>query len=104
MTYVSELGTESESVLHCLPDGVALVGNDLTIHWANGCLRRWFPATDFTGLSFYTALGNPESLGADTCALQSSLNTGTAQSATLQTADGKYYQVHASPPEPAETL
>lgn len=97
MTYVSELGTESESVLHCLPDGVALVGADLTIHWANGCLRRWFPATDFTGMNFYAALGNPESLGMDTCSLQNSLSSGLAKSSTLQTSDGKYYQVHASP-------
>ncbi len=97
MTYVSELGTESESVLHCLPNGVALVGSDLTIQWSNGCLRRWFPGTDLVGCSFYSAIGNPELLGADACPLQSSLNTGAAQSSTLQTIDGKFYQVHASP-------
>ncbi|MDZ4848390.1 MAG: response regulator [Pirellulaceae bacterium] len=97
MTYVSELGTESENVLHCLPDGVALVGSDLLIHWANGCLRRWFPTAQFSGVNFYAALGNPDSVGADTCALQSSLNTGKSQSATLLASDGKYYQVHASP-------
>ncbi len=96
VTYVSELGTESEQVLHCLPEGVALVGNDLAIHWANACLRRWFPKLD-SGDNFYAALGNPDFMGADVCPLQVALDSGAAHNSTLQTADGKYLQIHASP-------
>ncbi|MFN9913895.1 MAG: two-component system response regulator, partial [Pirellulaceae bacterium] len=97
MNYISELGTESEQVLHCLPDGVALVGSDLSVHWANACLKRWFPAADWGGMNFYAAMGNPEPVGVEGCPLQSSLESNNPSSSTLQTADGRYYQVHASP-------
>ncbi len=99
MTYVSELGTESEQVLHCLPDGVALVGTDLSVHWANACLKKWFPQADWAGSNFYASLGNPEPVGLDACPLLGSLQSGRAQSSTLKTSDGKYFQVHASPLE-----
>jgi CheY-like chemotaxis protein len=97
VNYISELGTESEQVLHCLPDGVALVGSDLSVHWANACLKRWFPAADWGGMNFYAAMGNPEPVGVEGCPLQSSLESNNPSSSTLQTADGRYYQVHASP-------
>jgi two-component system, sensor histidine kinase SagS len=93
---MTELGTESEQVLHCLPDGVALVDADLTVHWANACLKKWFPSTEWQGVNFYQAMGNPEPVGVDSCPLQSSLDSGHASSATLQSADGKFFQVHAS--------
>lgn len=96
MTEFSELGTESESVLHCLPNGVALVSPDLTIQWANGCLRRWFPEAPLVGSNFYAAIGNPNYIGADACPLNTALQTNIPRSGTIQTGSGKFFQVHAS--------
>ncbi|MCY2976879.1 MAG: response regulator [Planctomycetota bacterium] len=96
MTEFSELGTESESVLHCLPNGVALVSADLTIQWANGCLRRWFPDANLVGSNFYSAIGNPDYIGADACPLNTALQTNIPRSGTIQVGSGKYFQIHAS--------
>jgi len=94
---ISVAGIAAEDVLNCLPDGVALLGTDLTILWANQCLQDWFGGVDRTGENFYSALANPEIVGAGLCPLHTCFSSGLNASTTLQTQNGKYYLIHAAP-------
>jgi len=94
---ISVAGIAAEDVLNCLPDGVALLGGDLTILWANQCFQQWFGGVDRTGENFYSALGNPEIVGAGLCPLQTCFSSGRKASTTLQTNKGNYYHIHAAP-------
>ncbi len=94
---INAAGIAAEDVLNCLPDGVALLGNDLTILWANECLQEWFGGVDRTGENFYSALANPEIVGAGHCPLQTCFSSGRNASTTLQTQNGNYYHIHAAP-------
>ena len=97
MAKISVAGIAAEDVLNCLPDGVALLGADLTVLWANGCFQEWFGGVDRTGENFYSALGNPEIVGAGHCPLQTCFSSGRNASTTLQTQKGNYYHIHAAP-------
>ena len=97
MAKISVAGIAAEDVLNCLPDGVALLGGDLTILWANQCFQQWFGGVDRTGENFYSALANPEMVGAGLCPLQTCFSSGRKASATLQTQKGSYYHIHAAP-------
>ena len=94
---ISIAGIVAEDVLNCLPDGVALLGADLTILWTNNCFHEWFGGVDRTGENFYSALANPEIVGADHCPLQTCFSSGRNASTTLQTQKGSYYHIHAAP-------
>jgi len=94
---ISIAGIAAEDVLNCLPDGVALLGGDLTILWANQCFQHWFGGVDRTGENFYSALANPEIVGAGLCPLQTCFSSGRKSSTTLQTQKGNYYHIHAAP-------
>ena len=94
---ISVAGIAAEDVLHCLPDGVALLGLDLTILWANDCLQQWFGGVDRTGENFYSALGNPEIVGAGLCPLQTCFSSGCNATTTLQTIKGRFFHIHAAP-------
>ena len=97
MPKISIAGIVAEDVLNCLPDGVALLGADLTILWTNNCFHEWFGGVDRTGENFYSALANPEIVGADHCPLQTCFSSGRNASTTLQTQKGSYYHIHAAP-------
>ncbi len=97
MAKISVAGIAAEDVLNCLPDGVALLGVDLTILWANQCFQQWFGGVDRTGENFYSALANPEIVGAGLCPLQTCFSSGRKAGTTLQTHKGNYYHIHAAP-------
>ncbi len=97
MAKISVAGVAAEEVLNCLPDGVVILGHDLSILWANQSLLNWFGGVDRTGENFYSALGNPELLGTGVCPLQQCFSSGCIASTTLQTHKGHYYHVHAVP-------
>jgi len=94
---ISVAGIAAEDVLNCLPDGVALLGCDLTILWANQCFQQWFGGVDRTGENFYSALANPDIMGAGLCPLQTCFSSGRKASTTLHTQKGNYYHIHAAP-------
>jgi CheY-like chemotaxis protein len=94
---ISVAGIAADDVLNCLPEGVAILGADLTILWANDCFQGWFGGVDRTGENFYSALANPEIVGAGLCPVQSCFSSGRNATTTLQTQKGNYYHVHAAP-------
>ena len=88
---------QAGDILRDMPDGVALLDDAHQILWANRRLLEWTGKDDVLALSFYDALDSPEIVGPDFCPFHTALATGKPISTTLQTADGLYYQVHASP-------
>lgn len=94
---INVAGIAAEDVLNCLPDGVAILGSDLTVLWANQCLENWFGGVDRTGENFYSALANPELLGTGICPLETCFSGRRRATATLQTQKGSYFHMHAAP-------
>ena len=91
------------AILEQLPDGVALVRGDDTIDWANGRLASWCARADLRGLNFFEALGRPDMLGPDTSPFSEAIATGRTTTATLRTADNRYFHVQAAVATPAGT-
>ena len=84
------------SVLEHLPDGIALVREDDTIIWSNGLLAAWCGKPDLRGLNFFEALNRPEMLGPDASPFRVAITTGRTTTATLRTADNRYYHLQAA--------
>ncbi len=85
------------AILDCLPEGVAIVDQDLHVVWVNKQLANWFSEETLLAQSFYDALGNPETMGTEVCPLQTALATDRSSNCTLQCSNGKYYQLYAVP-------
>jgi two-component system, sensor histidine kinase SagS len=96
---ISVAGIAADEVLNCLPEGVAVLGSDMSIIWTNQCFRDWFGGVDRTGEDFYSAVGNPEIQGAGKCPLKSSSISGRKYSARLKRDNSSgspaYYHVHS---------
>lgn len=95
MAKISVAGVAAEDILNCLPEGVAMVGPDLTILWSNNCFDSWAGEVSRVGENFYSALGTPEQMGP--CPIQCCFLNGEAATSTLHTQAGKYYHLHAAP-------
>lgn len=96
ITELEGVSLPMEDILDHLPDGVAIVDEELAIQWTNRALRDWIPNNPI-GVSFYTALGEPSILGAELCPFRSALERNRPSSGTLQTNDNRFFQIHASP-------
>ena len=83
-------------ILRDMPDGIALLDCDYQIIQANNKMASWFDMTNFTGLNFYKAIGNPEILGAELSPLGTALAKQTTCTATMQLND-KFYQLNVAP-------
>jgi CheY-like chemotaxis protein len=88
---------QNEQILESMPDGVALLGRDNSVIWANGQLARWCQKESIVGENFYSVLMSPEILGPDFCPFHTALTTGHASNSMLRSSDNRYYQVHAAP-------
>ncbi len=86
-----------EAILDCLPDGVAIVDQQLQIVWTNRQFANWFDGETPLGQPFYEAIANPEIIGSEVCPLQTAMATDRASNCTLQCSNGKYYQLYAIP-------
>lgn len=84
MAKISVAGIAADEVMNCLPEGVAVLGEDTSILWANQCFREWFGGVDRTGEHFYSVLGHPEIQGSGKCPLEACSSTGRKFSARLK--------------------
>jgi len=82
--------------LEYLPDGIALVRGDDTIAWSNIRLAGWCRKPDLRGLNFFDALDRPEMLGPDANPFRTAIATGRTTTATLRTADNRYFHLQAA--------
>ena len=90
---------QSGVMLRDMPEGVALLDADLRVLWANHRLLQWAGRDGETpmGMNFYELLNHPEIMGPDFCPFHTALATGEESNSTLQSPDGRYFQVHAAP-------
>jgi CheY-like chemotaxis protein len=97
---------ESAAVLESLPDGVALLDESGMICWANRQLTAWCGGSlDTAGRTLFEALGQPETVGTSAqpagCAaadpLRAALDCRATTSATLRTADNRFFHLRAAP-------
>lgn len=84
-------------ILEAIPDGVAVVTDELQILWANRQFEAWCQADHIIGKTFYEALGTPEILGPDFCPLHTALGSSQPSTSTLRLSDSRYFQVTGSP-------
>ena len=87
---------DASSILEHIPDGIALVRDDDTIVWANRRLAAWCGKPDLCGLNFFEALDRPEMLGPDASPFRVAIATGRTTTATMRTADNRYYHLQAT--------
>ncbi len=99
---------QSDSILDCIPFGVALLDSQKRIARANRRLLEAFDAmqdseasadsgaTNFTGKPFYDCLGETSIVGDDPSPLSSAMATKTAVKATLKVGD-RYFSMYATP-------
>lgn len=100
----------SALVLERLPDGVALVDPAGVICWANRQLVEWCGCRGALGLALVDALGRPETVGTmlqpagctASDPLQAALDCRSTTTATLRTADNRYFHIRAAPLEQIE--
>jgi len=87
---------DASSILEHIPDGIALVRDDDTIVWANRRLAGWCGKPDLCGLNFFEALDHPEMLGPDASPFRVAIATGRTTTATMRTADNRFYHLQAT--------
>jgi PAS domain S-box-containing protein len=84
-------------ILDDLPDGVVLVDQENTIHWANHRFCQLNGSEEVVGKNFFAVLTRPEIIGPDFCPFHMALATGRASATKLRVADKQYYQLHVTP-------
>jgi two-component system, sensor histidine kinase SagS len=90
---------QAERLLQALNDGVALVGPDLRITWANTTFEGWCGGP-VTGRGFYEALGCPDNLGPSYCPFQAAL-AGKAFATRLPARDNHIFELNVTPVQEA---
>jgi CheY-like chemotaxis protein len=88
---------ESERILDTLPDGVAIVDSHHKVLYANRRLQQLLAGQEIIDHDFYQLLNQPELMGPEGCPLQTACSTKAPCSATLHTADNRFFQIYASP-------
>lgn len=90
---------QADLILETISDGVAVLGTELSIIWANEQFRQWAPADvkEVVGHLFYEALGVPEILGPDYSPCHTAMESGKTASSNLRCKDGRYLRVSATP-------
>jgi CheY-like chemotaxis protein len=93
--------TRAGRLLEALDDGVAVVGADLRLIWANPAFVRWCGGGPVRGRGFYDALGSPEVLGPDCSPFHTAL-AGRIATTRLHCGNDRYLELHVTPMAPAD--
>jgi CheY-like chemotaxis protein len=83
-------------LLDALADGVAVVGSDLRVIWANPAFAGCCGGGNLRGRGFYDALGTPEILGPDYSPFHTAL-AGRTATTRLHLRDDHYLELHVTP-------
>lgn len=83
-------------VLDSIPMGVALLGKQNQIIFANERLTSWFPDQEFVGLNFYEAVGSPSIIGSEPSPLSSAVALGRRCEAEIQIGE-RYFLMSVTP-------
>lgn len=89
---------QSGLMLRDMPEGIALLDEELRVIWANRRLLGWAERSEGVplGMTFYELLHNPEIMGPDYCPFHTSMATGDESSSTLHSSKNEYFQVHVA--------
>ena len=79
-----------------LPDGIAVLDGEGRVLWANALCGQWCRAVDLVGRPLFAALGVAASAGDESARLSEAIAAGRPGSGTLRSADGRYFDLHAS--------
>jgi two-component system, sensor histidine kinase SagS len=85
-----------DAILDCLPEGVAVVDQDLKITWVNRQVATWFGSDTLVGVLFYEALNQPDLMGSEVCPLQTAFATDRPSTCTISSHD-HFFHLFASP-------
>jgi CheY-like chemotaxis protein len=88
--------TRAGRLLDALDDGVAVVGADLRLVWANPAFVRCCGGGPVRGRGFYDALGSPETLGPDYSPFHTAL-AGRIATTRLRCGGDRYLELHVTP-------
>ena len=91
---------DDEIVAH-LPDGIAVLDTGGRIVWANDLFARWCRGSAAVGCPCFEALEVIASAGDEGRRLLAAIAAGRPASGTLRSADGRYFDLHASAGFPA---
>jgi CheY-like chemotaxis protein/GAF domain-containing protein len=86
---------QADYILQVQDEGVALVGPDLRISWANATFEKWSGGPT-KGQQFYESLGSPEILGPDYNPFHTAL-AGKPVTTRLHRHDNHYLELHVTP-------
>jgi CheY-like chemotaxis protein/putative methionine-R-sulfoxide reductase with GAF domain len=86
---------QTERILQALNDGIALVGPDFRITWANTTFEGWCGGP-VVGRSFYEALGCPQDRGPEYCPFQAAL-AGKAFATRIPGRDNHTFELNVTP-------
>ncbi len=86
---------QSEQVLDALPDGIAVVGTDFSVHWANKAFKAWC-GCGTEGRGFFEILGSPQPDSAVAGAFQSAF-AGKVVTFRLPCRDCRTLEMHVTP-------
>ncbi len=92
---------QAEHILQTLTDGVAVVGADLRITWANPTFERWCGGRA-VGRGFYEALGSPQIVGPEVCPFHTALN-GQKVSTRLHAGGNRFFDLQLTPLHEADS-
>ena len=84
-------------ILDQVPDAVAIVNSRNEIQWANERLTEWFPETDWVGLNFYQAIGQPDMMGPSNSPCANALANQKTARTLLRFKNNRYLEMHATP-------
>lgn len=87
---------QSDSILDCVPFGIALLDSQKRIVRANRRLLDALDAADLAGKSFYDCLGETSIVGDDPSPLSSAIAKKSAVKATLKVGD-RFFSMYATP-------
>jgi CheY-like chemotaxis protein len=88
--------TRAGRLLDALADGVAVVGPDLRLIWANPAFANRCGPDGVRGRAFYEALGNPEILGPDYSPFHTAL-AGRVAITRLHSGNDRYLELQVTP-------
>lgn len=85
----------SDTILEVIDDGVAMLGPDLRILWANATFEKWCSGLS-VGRVFYEALGSPAVVGPNVAPFEMALQ-GKSTQARLQFSDNRILELRITP-------
>ncbi len=91
-----ERPVRDEEIVAHLPDGIAVLDAGGRVVWANPVCIRWCRGGEVSGRPFFESLGVTTTAADEVRRLLAAIAAGEPASGTLRSADGRFFDLHAS--------